>query len=198
MDDVRNLSSISVDTSGSAPVSEVPRGGEVLEKDQRAFHDALAKGGELNESQSPETRKAIKRSLDRFQASSGTEGATGSSESEIADASRGRSTRPTSGRPAGAVSEDVPVPAKGTRRAADAGGEDSVAAEGRSRRADRSPQPVDDGGNRGAAASSWPSAKRSPETRPTSRTAGSRCGWRTACHCRESLPARQIHLATGR
>ena len=138
MNDVRNLSSISINTSVASPVSEEPDAGEVLEKDQRAFHDALGKDDELNESQSPETRKAIKRSLDRFQASSGAEGATGSSESEVVDASRERSTRPKSGRLAETEAEDGPVPAKGTRRAADAGREDPVTAQGRSRPADPS------------------------------------------------------------
>ena len=53
MDDIRNPSSISVDTSVRAPVSEAPDAEKVPEEDQRAFHDVLAKGGELNESQSP-------------------------------------------------------------------------------------------------------------------------------------------------
>ena len=69
MSDIRNLSGVSVDTGLSAPVSEVSDAGEVPEESQLAFDDALGKGSELNESQSPETRKAIKRSLDRFQAS---------------------------------------------------------------------------------------------------------------------------------
>ena len=133
MSDIRNLSGISVDTGASTPISEVPDAGEVLEKDQLAFHDALAKDGEPRESQSPETRKAIKRSLDRFQASSETEGTSGSSESEIAGASRGRSTRLTTGRPAGATARDGQVSARGTRRAADGGGTNTVTARGRSR-----------------------------------------------------------------
>ena len=161
MDDVRNLSGISVNTGTPSPVSEVPDAGEVLENDQRAFHDALGRDGEPNESQSPETRKAIKRSLDRFQASSGTEGAKGSGESEVADASRGRSTRPMSGPAAEGVAGHGPVPEEGTRRASDAGGEDLRTAQGRSRRADPTSPRVDDGRDRGAAASSLPSAKRS-------------------------------------
>ena len=161
MNDVRNLSSNSVNTSVASPVSEEPDAGEVLEKDRRAFHDALGKENELNESQSPETRKAIKRTLDRFQASSRAEGGTSSSEPEFVEASRGRSTRPKSGRLAETEAEDGPVPAKGTRRAADAGGEDPVTAQGRSQPAGRTLLPVDDGGNRDPTASSWPSAKRS-------------------------------------
>ena len=158
MSDIRNLSGTSVDTGVSAPVSEVSDAGEVLEKDQLAFHDALAKGGEPHESQSPETRKAIKRSLDRFQASSETEGASRSSESEVADASRGRSTRLTAGRPAGAVARDGPVPARGTRRAADAGGTKSVTARGRSRGTTPAAPPVV------SAADSLPSTKQSRAT----------------------------------
>ena len=142
MSDIRNLSGISVDTGVSAPVSEVPDAGGALEEDQLAFDDALAKGGDLNESQSPETRKAIKRSLDRFQASPETDGASGSSESEPADASPGRSTRLTAGRSAGAVARDGAAPARGTRRAADAGGEDPVSAQGRSQRNGPSSPPV--------------------------------------------------------
>lgn len=162
MSDIRNLSGISVDTDVSAPISEVPDAGEVLEKDQLAFHDALAEGGKPHESRSPETRMAIKRSLDRFQASSETEGASGSSESEVADASRGRSTRLMAGRPAGVVARDGPVPAKGTRRAAD--GEDLVSAQGRSQRDRPALPPVGAGGNRGAPTSSMPSTKHSRAT----------------------------------
>ena len=44
MDDVRNLNGISVNTSVPSPVSEVPDAGEVLENDERAFHDALGEG----------------------------------------------------------------------------------------------------------------------------------------------------------
>ena len=170
MDDIRNPSSIPVDTSVRAPVSETPDAGKALEEDQRAFHDALAKGGELNESQSPETRRAIKRSLDGFQASSGTKAAAGSSESDSADASRGRSTRPTSARAAGAVAGGGPVPAMGgTRRRADAGGKDPVTAQGGSRRTDPVSPPDGDGRNRGAAASSWPLAKTDPGDRRSQR-----------------------------
>ena len=97
MSGIRNLSGISVDTGVSAPVSETPDADEVLEKDQLEFHDALARSGEPHESQSPETRKAITRSLDRFQTSSRTDGASGSNEPQVADASRGRSARPPAG-----------------------------------------------------------------------------------------------------
>ena len=163
MSDIRNLSGISVDTGVSASVSEVPDAGEVLEENQLAFHHALAKSGELNESQSPETREAIKRSLDRFHTSPETEGASASSESEVTDANRGQSTRLTAGRPAGAVARDGPAPAMGSRRAADAGGEDPVTALGRSRRTGPTSPPVGHGGNRDPAASSWPSAAKRSE-----------------------------------
>ena len=164
MSDIRNLSGISVDTGVGAPVSEVPDAGEVLEKDHLAFHDALAKGGEPRESQSPETRQAVKRSLDRFRVSSETEGASGSSESEVAGASRGRSTRRTADRPAGAVAGDGPVPARGTRGAADADGEDLVSAQSRSPRNRPTSPRAGDGGGRGAPASSLPSTKQSRAT----------------------------------
>ena len=142
MSDIRNLSGTSVDTGVSAPASEVLDAGEALEEDQLAFDDALAKDGELHESQSSETRKAIKRSLDRFQAPPETDGTSGSSESEPADASPGRSTRLTAGRAAGAVVSDGPARARETPMAANAGGEDSVTARGRSQRNDRFAPPV--------------------------------------------------------
>ena len=161
MSDIRNLNGISVDAGVGAPVSEVPDAGEVLEKDQLAFHDALAKSGTPREPQSPETRKAIKHSLDRFQASSGTEGTSGSNESRVADTSRGRSTRPPAGRPAGAVAGDGPVPASRARRTTDADGEHLVSAQSRSPRNPATSPPVGDGGSRGAPASTLPSAARS-------------------------------------
>ena len=191
MSDIRNLSGVSVDTGSSAPVSEMSDAGEVPEESQLAFDDALGKGSELNESQSPETRKAIKRSLDRFQASHETEGASGSSESGVADASQRRSTRLTASRLAGAVAKDGRVSTRETRKAADAGGEDAmsaqarsrrkgpasppvgaadaggeapVSAQGRSQRNGSTSPPVGDGGNRGAPASSRLSTKRSPAT----------------------------------
>lgn len=162
MSDIRNLSGTSFDAGVSAPVSEVPDAGEVFEEDQVAFHHALEKSAELGESRSPETRKAIKRSLDRFQASSNTKGASESSESEVTNANRDRSTRLTSGRPAGAATKDGPVATMGSRRATDAGGEDPVTARGSYRSTVPTSPPVGHGGSRGATASSWrPAAKQS-------------------------------------
>ena len=159
MSGIRNLSGASVDTSVSVPVSEMPDAGEALEDDQLAFNDALTDGGELNDSQSLETRKAIKRSLDRFQASPETDGASGSSEYEPADASQGGSTLRTAGQP------DGPVPAGGTRRAA----EPADASQGGStlRTAGRPDGPVPAGGARRAAESAGASQGGS-----TLRTAG--------------------------
>ena len=163
MSDIRNLSGISFDAGVSAPVSEVPDAGEVFEEDQVAFHHAIEKSAELDESRSPETRKAIKRSLDRFQASPNTEGASGSSESDVTDANRDRSTRLTSGRPAGAATKDGPVAAMRSRRAADAGGEYPATARGRYRSTAPISPPFGDGGSRGATASSWASAAKQRE-----------------------------------
>ena len=172
MSDIRNLSGTSFDAGVSAPVSEVPDAGEVFEEDQVAFHHALEKSAERDEPRSPETRKAIKRSLDRFQASPNTEGASESTESEVTDANRDRSTRLTSGRPAGAATKDSPVAALRSRRATDAGGEYPATARGRYRSTGPISPPFGDGGSRATTASSWPSAAKQGEAIPDRKQAG--------------------------
>ena len=162
MSNIRNPSGISADAGVVTPISEVLDAGDVVETDQLAFHDALAKGGEPRESQSPETRRAIERSLDRLQASSETEGASGSGESEFVDASRGHFRGATPAAP----------PVVG---AAGAYGEGFVSAQNRIRRDRPTSPPVGDGGDRGAPASSSPSTRQSraaPDHKPAGAATG--------------------------
>ena len=154
MNDIRAPSGISFDAGVSAPVSGVPDTGEAAEKDQLAFNDALAKGGELNESQSPETRNAVKRSLDRIQTSPETARASGSGASETDGAHHGRPTQLADRRPAGAVDRDGADSARRSRRAADSGGEDPVTAQVRSPRTSPASPSVSHGGARDSTACS--------------------------------------------
>ncbi|MCY4599734.1 MAG: hypothetical protein OXF27_07425, partial [Acidobacteria bacterium] len=62
MGDITDMPGISVNTAASTLVSETLDTGEVLDQAQQSFDDALEDGGELNESQTPETRREVKRS----------------------------------------------------------------------------------------------------------------------------------------
>ena len=162
MNDIRATSGISFDGGVSAPVSQVSDTGEALEEDQLAFNDALAKGGELNESQSPETRNAVKRSLDRIQTWTEPERASGSGASDIDAAHHSDPTRRQERRVAVAVDRDGSDSAGRFRRAADSGGKDPVPAQLRSPHASFASPPVGDGGTRDATAWSRSSAKPGP------------------------------------
>ena len=159
MNDIRAPSGISFDAGVSAPTSEVPDTGEALEKDQLAFNDALERGGELNESQSPDTRKAVKRSLDRIQTSSESDRASGSGASEVGGAHHRGPARLAERRSSGAVDRDGSDSARGSGRAADSGAEDPVPAQLRSPHTSPASSPVGHGGTRDAPACSWSSAK---------------------------------------
>ena len=122
MSDIRNVSGISVDAGVSAPVADALNVSETLQEDVQAFDDALEKGDDEYESRSPETRRAIKRSLERLQAPPETDRASASDESEPANAGRGASTRRAAGGRAGAVTTAGAEPPRDPRRGADAGG----------------------------------------------------------------------------
>ena len=101
MGDITDMPGIAVNTGASTLVSETLDTGDILDQAQQSFDDALDDGSELNESQAPETRREIRRSLNRLQESSKTAAASGSgSGTESADASHGSSVLLTADRPA--------------------------------------------------------------------------------------------------
>ena len=66
MNDLPGLPPVSADKGVSAPVPDPIESLESEEGGERSFDDALEDSGDLNESQAPETRRAIRGSLDRL------------------------------------------------------------------------------------------------------------------------------------
>ena len=83
MNDLPGLPPVSVDKGVSAPV---PEPGESLQSEaegQQAFDDALQDGGNPHSSQAPQTRRAIKKSLDRLPDRQGAQGPPGQGAAKI-------------------------------------------------------------------------------------------------------------------
>ena len=77
MKDVADLPPVSIEPDVSAGVSDLGEVGEAAEQSRQAFDTALDDNRQANEHRKPQTRKAIKRSLDRLQGRSAPEATPG-------------------------------------------------------------------------------------------------------------------------
>ena len=93
MNDLPTLPPASAAKGASAAETDPTEGFEGAAEGQRTFDDALGDRGELHESQAPDTRRAIKDSLDRLPRRPGAQAG-------VPDAAQGQQARPAANGPA--------------------------------------------------------------------------------------------------